>query len=373
MDTLCLDISTNRFSRDLLQRFMGSSSSSGNETMKEEDQEIELNLGLSLGGRFGVDKSSNKLVRSSSVAECLPVVRDDNDAVAPPLVAYTGLLRTSSLPAETEEEWRKRKQLQTLRRMEAKRRRSEKQRNLKSDKEGGGRGGGNLSLEEKEEIEVNLRERLERERSLAAAARSGLPFRLSTWAATATDQAIQGGIDEALVQGKGNYLGGSGGMQNSMESKRGSSSSMSEFDTKAFGGSSSGGELSPGSIQSLQEGINQGVGLSGTKARENMSRMTRPDTESLSTRSDVVRNRGREIGTNAVEDMPCVFTKGDGPNGRRVDGILYRYGKGEEVRIMCVCHGTFLSPAEFVEHAGGSDVDNPLKHIVVNPNASSLI
>ncbi|CAI9758521.1 unnamed protein product [Fraxinus pennsylvanica] len=90
------------------------------------DQEVELNLGLSLGGRFGVDKSSNKLARSSSVAECLPVVRDDNDVVAPPLVAYTGLLRTSLLPAEIEEEWRKIKQLQTLRRMEAKRRRSEK-------------------------------------------------------------------------------------------------------------------------------------------------------------------------------------------------------------------------------------------------------
>ncbi|KAL2546648.1 Ninja-family protein AFP1 [Forsythia ovata] len=349
MDTLCLDISTNRFSRDLLQRFMGSSS--GNEAVKEEDEEIELNLGLSLGGRFGVDKSSKKLGRSSSVAECLPVVRDDSDAMAPPSVAYTGLLRTSSLPAETEEEWRKRKQLQTLRRMEAKRRRSEKQRNLKGDKEGGGSrgGGGNLSLEEKKEIEVNLRERLEREKSLAATKRSGLPFRLSTWDATATDQSIRGGINEAVAQGKGNYLGGSGGMQKSMESKGGSSSSMSELESKTFGVSSSGGELSPGSIQSVREGINQDGGSSG-----------------------VVRNRGKEIGTNTVEDMPCVFTKGDGPNGRRVDGILYKYGKGEEVRIMCVCHGTFLSPAQFVEHAGGSDVDHPLKHIVVNPNSSSL-
>lgn len=104
-----------------------------------------------------------------------------------------------------------------------------------------------------------------------------------------------------------------------------------------------------------------------------MSRMTQPDTESLSARSDVIINRGREIGTNAVEDMPCVFTKGDGPNGRRVDGILYKYGKREEVRIMCICHGNLLSPAEFVMHAGGSDVDNPLKHIVVNTNSSSLL
>jgi hypothetical protein len=76
---------------------------------------------------------------------------------------------------------------------------------------------------------------------------------------------------------------------------------------------------------------------------------------------------------NAMEDMPCVFTKGDGPNGRKIEGILYRYGKGEEVRIMCVCHGTFLSPAEFVKHAGGGDVTHPLRHIVVNPAATSFL
>ncbi|MFS8029058.1 putative Ninja family, Jas TPL-binding domain-containing protein [Helianthus anomalus] len=71
--------------------------------------------------------------------------------------------------------------------------------------------------------------------------------------------------------------------------------------------------------------------------------------------------------------MPCVFTQGDGPGGRRIDGILYKYGKGEEVKIMCVCHGSFLTPAEFVKHAGGTDVDHPLKHIVVNPNSSSYL
>lgn len=95
--------------------------------------------------------------------------------------------------------------------------------------------------------------------------------------------------------------------------------------------------------------------------------------ESLSNKLDSVENRGKEIGTNAMEDMPCVFTKGDGPNGRRIEGILYKYGKGEEVRIMCVCHGSFLSPAEFVKHAGGGDVDHPLRHIVVNPSGASFL
>ncbi|KAK4382587.1 Ninja-family protein AFP2 [Sesamum angolense] len=383
MENLSLDISANsRLSRDLLQRFMGTASEYEEAVKEEEDEEIELNLGLSLGGRFGVDKSSKKLVRSSSVASCLPVVRDDNDVVAPAPVLYSGLTRTSSLPVETEEEWRKRKELQTLRRMEAKRRRSEKQRNLRSDKEGGGSGGGTLSLEERKEIEVNLRERLDREKSLSKRAGSSLrsQFGLSSWAAAAASQAIlRSGNDAALGKGKGSYVGSSGGIQGlgqpasqgSVESKGGSSSSMSDLESKTLQGSSS--ELSPASIQSLQEGGSQELGSSGTKTREQTSRMTGSETDSPSKRPEASRTRGKEVGTNSMEDMPCVFTKGDGPNGKRVDGILYKYGKGEEVRIMCVCHGSFHSPAEFVKHAGGTDVDHPLKHIVVNPNSSSLL
>ncbi|CAI9761819.1 unnamed protein product [Fraxinus pennsylvanica] len=356
------EVSTNRSSsRDLLQRFVGSSSEC--EEMKEEE-EIELNLGLSLGGRFGVDKGFKKLTRSSSIAECLPVVRDDND-----VVAHSGLVRTSSLPTETEEEWKKRKELQMLRRMEAKRRRSEKQKNVKGDKEGGGGYGaaaaGSLSLEEKREIEVNLRERLDKEKFLAASKRLdsliAQPFRFSTTAASRAD--FRAGVEEC----------GQLASQGSVGSKVGSSSTLSELDRKTLQGSSSGAELSPASIQSMQEGSNQNVGSFGTKTRENPSRKTRSDMESPSKRSDILRNRGKESGMNMMQDMPGVFTKGDGPNGRRVDGILYKYGKGEEVRIMCICHGSFLSPAEFVKHAGGSDVDQPLKHIVVNPNSSSLL
>ncbi|KAL0420757.1 UNVERIFIED_CONTAM: Ninja-family protein AFP2 [Sesamum latifolium] len=421
MDNLSLDISANsRLSRDLLQRFMGTASEYEEAVKEEEDEEIELNLGLSLGGRFGVDKSSKKLVRSSSVASCLPVVRDDNDVVAPAPVVYSGLARTSSLPVETEEEWRKRKELQTLRRMEAKRRRSEKQRNLRSEKEGGGSGGGTLSLEERKEIEVNLRERLDREKSLSKRAGSSLrsQFGLSSWAAAAASQAIlRSGLDAALGKGKGSYVGSSGGIQGlgqpasqgSVESKGGSSSSVSDLESKTLQDTSNMSlenhrhsicgfelenvvriclvwiksiiydksayvcELSPASIQSLQEGGSQELGSSGTKTREQTSRMTGSETDSPSKRPEASRTRGKEVGTNSLEDMPCVFTKGDGPNGRRVDGILYKYGKGEEVRIMCVCHGSFHSPAEFVKHAGGTDVDHPLKHIVVNPNSSSLL
>lgn len=238
MENLSLDISTKRFSRDLLQKFMGSGSEYGAEKDEDEEEEVEveLNLGLSMGGRFGVDKSPKKLVRSSSIASCLPVVRDDNDVAAPPPAVYTDLVRTSSLPVETEEEWRKRKELQTLRRMEAKRRRSEKQRNLRSEREGGSGGGSvSLSVEEKKEIEMNLRAKLDREKSLTALKRSGsssaAQFRLSTWAS-----------DVAIGKGKGSYAGSGGGgfgqpsSQGSMESKGGSSSSVSDLESKNLQG-----------------------------------------------------------------------------------------------------------------------------------------
>ncbi|MFS7948019.1 putative ethylene-responsive binding factor-associated repression, Ninja family [Helianthus anomalus] len=69
----------------------------------------------------------------------------------------------------------------------------------------------------------------------------------------------------------------------------------------------------------------------------------------------------RMVKQSVDEKMPCVTTKG----GKRIQGFLYRYGEDEEVRIVCVCHGSFLTPAEFVKHGGGGEVEHPLRHIVV--------
>ncbi|XP_006848485.2 uncharacterized protein LOC18438233 [Amborella trichopoda] len=68
----------------------------------------------------------------------------------------------------------------------------------------------------------------------------------------------------------------------------------------------------------------------------------------------------------ALPHMPCVSATGDGPDGKTINGFLYRYTKGE-ISIVCVCHGSFLSPAEFVRHAGVTDVSQPLKHIIMAP------
>ncbi|KAL3654305.1 hypothetical protein CASFOL_003986 [Castilleja foliolosa] len=346
MENLSLNISSSSSSRDLLQRFMGSPGDLGPKDDKNE--ELELNLGLSLGGRFGVERTtSNKLMRSSSVATYLPVVRDDaGGSTAPPAPAapapeaspYTGLVRTSSLPVESEEEWRKRKEMQSLRRMEAKRRRSEKQRNLRSEKVAAGAAGGTSSME----VEVSPQGKLEREKSLPAGMRPppGGLMRVGSQSSSAA-------IWAAMAKGKENCLGSQGSLEST------------DLESKAPQGSS--GELSPGTNQSLPEGSNQ-------ETIPSSARPARPDPEGP---SRTQKNRGGpEIGTSALDDMPSVFTS---PKGRRVDGILYKYGKGEEVKIMCVCHGMFHSPGGFVVHAGGPDVDNPLKHIVVNKNAPPLV
>ncbi|TYG90492.1 hypothetical protein ES288_A12G186400v1 [Gossypium darwinii] len=326
-----LSLQMEKYPRDLLQRFMSTETQASITSEREEDEaeeEVELNLGLSLGGRFGVDKNAKKLIRSSSIASSMPTFREEGANNNPPTIPYPTLIRTSSLPTETEEEWRKRKKLQSLRRMEAKRRRNEKQRSSR------------------EKMEVNL---LEEDKQPGRANNVGVgpPFGLQSRAASARQITSQGSI-------------GSYGR---------SSSSMSEMENKALQGAGSCGEArSSGSTQSLQDQGSQEAACSSGKKKSETCHTPELEAETL---SKTVENKGKERG-NAMEDMPCVFTKGDGPNGKRIEGILYKYGKGEEVRIMCVCHGNFLSPAEFVKHAGGGDVDHPLRHIVVNPNYASF-
>eukprot|EP00252_Welwitschia_mirabilis_P026914 TRINITY_DN9013_c0_g1_i1.p1 TRINITY_DN9013_c0_g1~~TRINITY_DN9013_c0_g1_i1.p1 ORF type:complete len:609 (+),score=120.37 TRINITY_DN9013_c0_g1_i1:359-2185(+) len=62
-----------------------------------------------------------------------------------------------------------------------------------------------------------------------------------------------------------------------------------------------------------------------------------------------------------------VSTTGVGPNGITVTGILTSYSSSSQVKIICICHGISMSPAEFVQHAGSTDISNPEKNIVVSP------
>ncbi|KAI3503246.1 hypothetical protein L1887_31685 [Cichorium endivia] len=107
------------------------------ETLGEEN--VELSLGLSLNDRFGVERrrvaandnheNNIRLIHTSSVADFSRIPSEMEDPMA--LTVYPPLTRTSSLPIETEEGWKKRQELQSLRRSEAKRKRVEKLKNGK--------------------------------------------------------------------------------------------------------------------------------------------------------------------------------------------------------------------------------------------------
>ncbi|KAF6164480.1 hypothetical protein GIB67_025306 [Kingdonia uniflora] len=58
-------------------------------------------------------------------------------------------------------------------------------------------------------------------------------------------------------------------------------------------------------------------------------------------------------GCGSYPDLPWVSTTGPGPNGRTISGVTYKYDKNQ-IRIVCACHGSNMSPEEFVQHAVSS-------------------
>ncbi|XP_050363280.1 ninja-family protein mc410 [Argentina anserina] len=62
-------------------------------------------------------------------------------------------------------------------------------------------------------------------------------------------------------------------------------------------------------------------------------------------------------GSGSCPNLPWVSTKGPGPNGRTISGVTYRYS-ANQIRIVCACHGSHMSPEEFVRHAS-EEPSNP--------------
>lgn len=275
----------NLAANNLLQKFFISrnhfcqrDSENGEEAKKkEEEEDVELTLGLSLNGQFGTDPRSRKrnnfeLGRSSSIPEGFFFDEQRSGGGVPDMFQ---LDRTRSLPVVTEIE------------TERKRKRSEKTRTFMEFP----------LTEDKNRVQAAVTENEK--------ARACLEFRVPP---TKEEE----GKNRFVVTSPVNERGKNG---NSAKKKK-----------------------------------NQGVS-------------------------------GMDKARNILEDMPCVSTRDVGADGKRVEGFLYWYGGNkEEVKIVCVCHGSFLSPAEFVRHGGGTVSDdsggdvtlNPLRHIVVKLPSSSL-
>ncbi|CAA0828363.1 Ninja-family protein AFP3 [Striga hermonthica] len=281
---------------------------------EDEDEVMELSLGLSTNGRFGVDPTrSKKLKRASSIADAAAFAVGTGARVAGTEAHAPPLSRTRSLPVETEEEWRRRKELQSIRRMEARKKRMEKMKNLRLPRDANG---GKNGLQHEPVNGDSIGQRL---------LGNGVLRRFENRE-----------VVESSSQGSAGPM------------RSGSSASSDLIE-----GRKQNAEVSPSSKQSSN-------GPGPGPEPEPMGRASETEAKGATTSQQL---------KNTMRDMPYVTTKETGPNGRRVEGFLYGYKKGEDVRIMCVCHGIFLTPKEFVEHGGvrGADVEHPLKHIVVNP------
>ncbi|WOL01451.1 ninja-family protein 2-like [Canna indica] len=302
-----------------------------------DSEEVELNLGLSLGGCFGVDPKGKKLVRSSSIASFSSLQEEHEfPAVNPALV------RTSSLPTDSEEERRKRKELQSLKRLEAKRKRLEKRSSVKVSS--------TISDEDVDGGKILPEPSIGNQSSGVFSAVTS-PSLLS-WQEGSKSTAVQPPISQGSL---------------GVEGCRSFGKFESERQMPAQG-------LNLSFLNSDRDDKYSKIhSISNSKATDTnlTSEVGRPITavkEEYPSKKAVTN--GANLWSNIMGEMPCVSTRGDGPNGRRIEGFLYKYRKGEEIRIVCVCHGSFLTPAEFVKHAGGGDVAHPLRHIVVSPSPS---
>nr|GLL18750.1 ninja-family protein AFP3-like [Ipomoea trifida] len=372
-DPLNLCVPGGSFPANFDRRIQTKERNGGGAVAGGEEGEIELSLGLSLNGKFGVDPNRDQKLKRCSSISSFALNGEGTGArafspYAPPLS------RTCSLPAEaeTEEEWRRRKEAQSQKRLEAKRKRMEKMKNVRV-----------------------VREKLDKEDPHSE------------------ENGSSNGNGLIPVLSNGNALPSS---QGSSVSQGSGSSGVSDFDSQPLQVCGKNVEArSPSSVHSRELEPRPATIPSSLHSRELEPRPLaipsslhsqelehRPSTipSSLHSREleqrpatipsclhsreleqrpatvlePAVNNSGnsgkdcKEVVRNAMFNMPCVTTRGDGPNGKKIEGFLYRYRKGEEVRIVCVCHGSFLSPAEFVKHAGGGDVAHPLKHIIVSPS-----
>ncbi|GAB2254736.1 hypothetical protein Droror1_Dr00022545 [Drosera rotundifolia] len=323
-------------SRHLLNKFMQGNNHVIPPPTNSDEQDggegPELSLGLSSNGRFGVDPTRpNPLLlhrSSSSIPHLLT-------RPTPPAEIAVGtesslLTRACSLPSVMEEQegWViKRKEEQTMRRMEAKRKRTEKQRIGKTG---------------------FLAPIGEMGNGLVGGAGGGPGMRAPP----------RGSVALLVTQDSGGSPQGNNTT---------GSSGVSDFDAQTIHGMNKSVEAkSPTSVHSssISNDPNSTM-LMLRRSRSCHAEIVEAVKENPKMKH-AVSSGATGIVSNVMSDMPCVFTKGDGPNGKRIDGFLYGYRKGEQLRILCVCHGSFFTPTEFVKHAGGGEVENPLRRIVVN-------
>ncbi|GFZ12159.1 ABI five binding protein 3 [Actinidia rufa] len=296
-----------------------------------DSYQLDLNLGLSLGGSYTQFPQRSPLIRTTSLNW------SESEGSG-----FLSLARSSSLPTEAEQGLRRLKEMQAMKRMEAKRRMLEKQRSR------GGFGGGGSG----EEVKF-----------LAVEANS------SNWVVESA--AKNTALCRAIEKLKSNVApSGTHMIKESPSAAKIPAVSQPPVNSIAM---ENGKSAYPANYRSLEkQGTGKPVNLNHAICfgkRENGTPVEPAETEQPTKRVKFSGNRTYDPKMMEIlRLMPSVTTTGNGPNGRRIEGFLYRYrNRIRQVCIVCVCHGSFFSPAEFIRHAGGGDVAEPMKHITVLP------
>ncbi|XP_059440912.1 ninja-family protein 6-like isoform X1 [Corylus avellana] len=288
--------------------------------LSNSEPQLDLSLRLSLGGVYSEHFKEKPITRSSSVAGVMTkkVIAGDSNSTLPGI--FLSLTRSCSLPVGSEQGHFRLKELQA-KRMEAQTRLLEKQRRYRGAPE--------------------------EEESSDEAAIVSPPSAVADWAVSSA--ARSAALCRAIVKIK----------------TEGYASGKRKHDGLECVGAEKGATNSQ-SLPNPNPKDNDPVVIPGATANGKSDKLSETKLEKPPKKIKVSRGCSQHNGMDVMKQMPSVTTTGDGPNGKRIEGVLYKYMKGQ-VSIVCVCHGSFLSPAEFVKHAGGKDVENPMKHINVCP------
>ncbi|XP_049375060.1 ninja-family protein AFP3-like [Solanum verrucosum] len=101
-----------------------------------------------------------------------------------------------------------------------------------------------------------------------------------------------------------------------------------------------------------------------------------PPTQVLDVKSSFVEQKSPVYSGNYIakgkikifmlNHMTFVFTRGEGPNGKKIEGLLYSCKNKDEAEKVGLCHGDLLNAVEFVEHTDGGYVEHPLNYIFID-------
>ncbi|CAN1120131.1 Ninja-family protein mc410 [Linum perenne] len=125
-----------------------------------------------------------------------------------------------------------------------------------------------------------------------------------------------------------------------------------EYDSRVFELPKGDGKQHTGEQGSSSKAENEGKGSSGNVRANDSHNQRTADGFSLDF-SAIKPGISPDVklgGCGSYPNLPWVSTTAPGPNGRTISGVTYRYSPCQ-IRIVCACHGSHMSPEEFIRHA----------------------